>query len=314
MTEAQLKVLLAVVDAGGFSLAAQRLRMSQPGVSRAVASLEEELGVELLTRRRGAVALTNVGVRVATHARGVLAHAEAIRQQAGRVTGAYSGRLRIGSLPALSARVVSPVLGRLHAQYPAMEIELLEGTEDAVLSWIRSHNVDVGLVARPAPDVDIVRLQDAALVAILPDGPHASGLGAVPLSVLETERFVVARTGFERLVADAFAADGRTVRVGIEVSDVPSAVAIVAAGLGVAVVPELVLDVLPRGIVALPLDPPLVAPLGFAVKSRAEALPAARAFFAAAHAAWGTPATPARPRPSGDLSDGHRSPMRSAPG
>jgi DNA-binding transcriptional LysR family regulator len=54
VTEAQLKILLAVADTGGFSLASQRLAMSQPSVSRAVASLEEELGVKLLTRRRGA--------------------------------------------------------------------------------------------------------------------------------------------------------------------------------------------------------------------------------------------------------------------
>ena len=83
VTEAQLKVLLAVADTGGFSLASQRLSMSQPGVSRAVASLEEELGVQLLTRRRGAVSLTTVGVNIAMHARSVLAHSEAIRQEAG---------------------------------------------------------------------------------------------------------------------------------------------------------------------------------------------------------------------------------------
>jgi DNA-binding transcriptional LysR family regulator len=282
VTEAQLRVLMAVVDAGGFSVAGEQLGMSQPGVSRAVASLEEELGVQLVTRSRGSVSLTNVGVRVAVHARGLLAHAEAIRQQAGHVAGSLDGRLRIGSLPGLSARLISPVLARLHADHPGIAVALFEATDDAILFWIRTHSVDVGLVARPATDVDITPLEEVAMVAIVPAGSAASHGEAVPLGALDGEPFVVARSGFERLVADAFAADGRIPKVAFEVNDVPSAAAMVAADLGVAVVPKTLLGVLPAGAAALPLDPPLVAPLGLAVRSRAEALPAAAAFLAAA--------------------------------
>jgi DNA-binding transcriptional LysR family regulator len=281
VTEAQLKVLLAVVDAGGFSLAGTQLEMSQPGVSRAVASLEDELGVQLLTRNRGAVALTTAGIEVAAHARGVLAHAEAIRQHAARYAGIDAGRLRIGSLPGLSARLISPALARLRAEHPGIEVELFEATDDAILYWIRGQSVDVGLVARPASDLDITPLQDVAMVAVLPEG-RAAGKDAVPLSAFDGEPFVVAHSGFERLVADAFAADGRSLQVAFEVSDVSSAAAIVAADLGVAIVPELLLEDVPAGAATLPLDPPLIAPLGLAVKSRAEALPAAAAFLAAA--------------------------------
>jgi DNA-binding transcriptional LysR family regulator len=285
VTEAQLRVLLAVVDAGGFSLAGEQLAMSQPGVSRAVASLEEELGVQLLARQRGAVSLTNVGVQVAMHARGVLAHIEAIRQEAGHVSGAYAGRLRIGTLPSLSARLISPVLCRLHTEHPALEISLFEGTDETVLYWIRNQSVDVGLVARHAGDVDIAHLQDVELVAVVPAGHPASELAAVPLSALEDAPFVVANSGFERLVDKAFAAEARAPRVCFEVSDVSSAVAIVAADIGVTIVPRTLLDDVPAGALALPIAPPLVVPLGFAVASRAEALPAARAFLAAAGAA-----------------------------
>jgi len=282
VTEAQLRVLMAVVDTGGFSLAGERLQMSQPGVSRAVASLEEELGVRLLTRNRGSVSLTNVGVQVAVHARGLLAHAEAIRQQAGRVSGSYAGRLRIGSLPGLSARFVSPALAWLHAAHPGVAIELFEATDDAVLYWLRTHSVDVGLIARPATDVDIMPLDDVAMVAVVPSGSAVGQRDRVRLADLDGEPFVVARSGLERLIADAFAADGRAPRIAFEVSDVQSAAAIVAADLGVAVVPEVLLEEVPASTRALPLDPPLVARLGLAVRSRREALPTAAAFLAAA--------------------------------
>jgi DNA-binding transcriptional LysR family regulator len=279
VTEAQLKVLLAVADSGGFSLASERLAMSQPGVSRAVASLEEELGVQLLTRRRGAVSLTNVGVHVAMHAREVLAHSEAIRQEAGQVAGTYAGHLRIGSLPSLSAELVSPILARFHERNPGAEVELFEAADEDVLYWIRGHSVDVGVVARSPADLDVRHLRDTELFAVVP-AAHASAEGdAVPLAALEHDAFVVARNGFERLVAELFTAEGRTPRIEFEVSETSSAVAIVAAGLGVAVVPDLLLDDIPSTVAARPLDPSVVLPLGLAVRSEREAPPAVTAFI-----------------------------------
>jgi DNA-binding transcriptional LysR family regulator len=282
VTEAQLKVLLAVADTGGFSLASQQLAMSQPSVSRAVASLEEELGVQLLSRRRGAVSLTNVGVHIAMHARGVLAHSEAIRQEAGQVTGNYAGRLRIGSLPSLSAELISPILARFHERHPGAEVELFEAPDDDVLYWVRSRSVDVGLVARTPADLDVTHLRDTELLAVVP-AAHPAAIGeAVRLAALEHDPFVVPRNGFERVVAELFAGEGRAPRVEFEVSETSSAIAIVAAGLGVTVVPDLLLDEVPRSAVALRLDPRVVLPLGLAVRSETEASPAVIAFVDAA--------------------------------
>jgi DNA-binding transcriptional LysR family regulator len=173
------------------------------------------------------------------------------------------------------------MLARLHANHPGIAVEMFEATDDTILFWIRTHGVDVGLVARQASDVDITPLEEVEMVAVVPAASAASERDAVPLAALDGEPFVVARSGFERLVADMFAADGRTPQVAFEVNDVASAAAIVAADLGVAVVPEPLLEDVPAGAAVLPLDPPLVAPLGLAVKSRAEALPAAAAFLAA---------------------------------
>jgi DNA-binding transcriptional LysR family regulator len=278
VTEAQLKVLLAVADTGGFSLASERLAMSQPGVSRAVASLEEELGVQLLTRRRGAVSLTNVGVHVAMHARGILAHSEAIRQEAGQVAGTYSGHLRIGSLPGLSAELIAPILARFHERHPGTEVELFEAPDEDVLYWVRSRSIDVGLVARDPADLHVRHLRDTELLAVLPAAHPAAGGEAVPLATLGLDPFVVSRNGFERVIAELFATEGHAPRVEFDVSETSSAVSIVAAGLGVAVVPDLLLDEVPPAAAALPLDPRVILPLGLAVRSEKEAPPAVTAF------------------------------------
>jgi DNA-binding transcriptional LysR family regulator len=282
VTEAQLKVLLAVAETGGFSLASERLAMTQPGVSRAVASLEEELGVRLLTRRRGAVSLTNVGVHVAMHARGVLAHSEAIRQEAGQVTGTYAGHLRIGSLPSLSAQLISPILARFHERHPGAEVELFEAPVEDVLYWIRGRSIDVGLVAGAPTDLEVTHLRDIELLAVLPAGHPAAGGEAVPLAALGHDPFVVSRNGFERIVAELFATEGRALRVEFDVRETSSAVSIVAAGLGAAVVPDLLLDEVPPTAAALRLDPRVILPLGLAVRSEKEAPPAVTAFVDAA--------------------------------
>lgn len=99
MTLVQLQVLLAIVDAGGFTPAATHLSMTQSAVSHALATLEQELGVILIERGRGGSRLTVVGERVATHARVAVGAAEAARQEAASTRGLASGRVRLGSFP-----------------------------------------------------------------------------------------------------------------------------------------------------------------------------------------------------------------------
>jgi DNA-binding transcriptional LysR family regulator len=280
VTETQLRVLVAVADAGGFSSAAVRLAMSQPAVSRAAASLEDELGVQLLRRGRGAVTLTSVGLRVAAHAREVLNRAEAMRQLSATVTGGYAGRLRVGSLPCLTAAVIAPALARFRAEHPAVEVELKEAPDDVVLADIRARRIDVGLVARVAADIDVTVLDRVPLHAVLHEAHRLAGAAAVRLADLDGEPLIVALDGFEQLVADVFRMEGRARRVGFEVRDTTTALALAADGLGVAVLPEPALgDAAPDGLVAKPLDPPITAELGLAVKSEAEATPLALAFM-----------------------------------
>ena len=173
MTEAQLRVLVTVADTGGFSPAAARLSMSQPGVSRAVAALEAELGAPLLVRRNGRAAPTPAGERVLLHAREVLARAEAIRQEAAASGGRCAGRVRLGSFASVSAQLLPRILAALRVRHPGVEVALFEGHDEEVLRWVRERAVDVGVVSRAAPDLDVRPLASDDLVAVLPAGHPA---------------------------------------------------------------------------------------------------------------------------------------------
>jgi DNA-binding transcriptional LysR family regulator len=279
MTEAQLRVLVTVADTGGFSPAAARLSMSQPGVSRAIAALEAELGAELLVRRNGRAAPTAAGERVLRHAREVLARAEAIRQEAAAGGGEFSGRVRLGSFASVSAQLLPGILATLRVRHPGVEVALFEGHDEEVVGWIRERAVDVGVISRDAADLDVRPLAADRLVAVLPtahalaEQPHAT------LEQLAAEPFVLSRGGCERIILEAFAAAGHAPRVAFEVHEVSTILAMVAEGLGVSVVPELSAVAVPPRVALRPLAPPVERRLALAVPSLADAPPAVHALL-----------------------------------
>jgi DNA-binding transcriptional LysR family regulator len=263
MIEAQLRVLVTVADAGGFSPAAARLSMSQPGVSRAVAALEAELGMPLLLRRNGRAAPTPAGERVLLHAREVLARAEAIRQEAAASGGEFSGRVRLGSIASVSARLLPGVLATLRVRHPGVEVALFEGHDEEVVGWVRERAVDVGVISRDAPDLDVRPLATDHFIAALPPGHALTQRAQVTLEQLATEPFVLSRGGCERLILEAFSAAGHAPQV----------------VFGVSVVAELSAAAVPPGVALRPLAPPLKRRLALAVPSLAAAPPGVRAML-----------------------------------
>jgi DNA-binding transcriptional LysR family regulator len=285
MTEAQLRVLVTVADVGGFSPAAARLSMSQPGVSRAVAALEAELGTALLVRRNGRTAPTAAGKRVLLHAREVLARAEAIRQEAAAERGDSAGRVRLGSFASVSAQLLPGILATLRVRHPGVEVALFEGHDEEVIGWVRERTVDVGVVSRDAPDLDVRPLAADQLVAVLPAAHPLAGHPRATLEQLAAEPFVLSRGGCERLILDTFTASGHAPQVAFEVQEVSTILAMVAEGLGVSLVPSLSAVALPQRVTLRPLAPPVERRLGLAVPSLASAPPAVRALLEVAELA-----------------------------
>src|SRR5437868_7498304 len=154
LSTASLRVLLAIVEFGGFTEAARRLGISQSGVSQAMRTLEKNLG-GILIDRKGA-GLTELGEKVIEHARHVAAHVEAIRQEASAAAGVKTGRLRIATIQSYGARLLPDVLRRFQRRYPRVEVILLEGSDQEVHHWVRSRVVELGISSLPARDLDAV--------------------------------------------------------------------------------------------------------------------------------------------------------------
>jgi DNA-binding transcriptional LysR family regulator len=282
MTEAQLRALVTVADAGGFAEAARRLHMSQPGVSRAVRALEVELGGELFVRAHGVAAPTTLGERVLARARAILSEAEAIRQERDEANGLPSGHIRLGSMPSVSLAILPTLLARLERRHPALSVTVLDGHDDELVSWLRMGTVDVAVVAGDHDGLALQPLVTDELLAIVPAGHRLASRAAVRMRDLAEEPFILTRAGCERLVLATLAAHGVTPNVSHEVSEASAILAMVGEQLGVSVIPALAAPSPPPTVALRSLTPRAERRLSLAVAPNHVPSPAVRAFLAEA--------------------------------
>ena len=244
-----LRCFLAVADTLHFGRAAEQLHLAQPAVSKSVRQLERELGVDLLVRTTRSVSLTAAGAEYADRARAVTARLAEAAVAARATADGRSGTLRLGVtgsatfgfLPAL-ARAASTAMPDVSLQ---VRTEMLTPEQERALL---DDQLDVGVLRLPtgSPDVDHVVVARERLVAALPaDHPAADATSAadpLPLADLADATFITYadRTGSVvlRAVLDACQDAGFVPRRAHEVTETSTTVALVAAGLGVALVPE----------------------------------------------------------------------------
>ncbi|GCE07815.1 LysR family transcriptional regulator [Dictyobacter aurantiacus] len=286
MNFSQLQCFVALAETGSFTEAAYSVNLTQSAVSHALSTLEGELGVILFERsRRGGVALTQIGEKMLSHVRVILSQTEAIKQEAKEAHGEAAGKLCLGSIPSVCPRLLAGVLTRFRAEYPDIEVVLFEGKLDEVYEWIVSGTVDVGLVLHPAKEIKSVQISTSELYVIVPPGHRLYTQGAVTLRELREEPFIMPRVGcaFLQLAGLEWGRTGPTIRY--HASDTTTILAMVREGLGISLLPRMMLPEKMEGIALIPLAPPRYMQLGFAIKSQDLASPGAKWFMQTA-SAW----------------------------
>jgi len=164
----QLKAFVAVVDQGGFTAASRRLGLSQPAVSRAVATLEKELGLRLLVRSRDGLSLTEAGSLALTHAREAARHLSLMHTEIAALAGEITGTLSLASLPSVTGTLVAPQLQTFTERHPAVTMRLLEGSEQEVRDWLDQGAAEAGVVSLPVKGLAVAVLGEQDMVAAVP--------------------------------------------------------------------------------------------------------------------------------------------------
>lgn len=239
-----MEYLVAVAEEANFTRAAQRVHVSQSGISAQVRQLERELGAALIDRSARTARLTDAGAAALPHARAALAAAASLRQAVGEVSGLLRGRLVVGMVTACTVTGLFDALERFHRAHPGIVITLAEDHSDALAARVRSGSADLALVgaAGAAPgDLDALPVYSEGLAAAAPPGhPLLAGRSAVTLADLAGYPLVCLPpgAGVRAALEQSCAARGVRLDVALEASAPATVAGLAARGLGVAVLSE----------------------------------------------------------------------------
>ncbi|TQM45649.1 LysR family transcriptional regulator [Pseudonocardia cypriaca] len=264
----QLVYLDAVVRHGGFTRAAEHLRVAQPAVSVQIRRLEAELGARLLHRTTRTVALTQAGELVLRRARRAMTELDAVRDELAGLAGGLLGRVRIGAIQALDPFDLPAALAAFHRQHPGVELALGSGALRRLLDGLDHGELDLAIgpmpPGLPARYARTPLFTDELVLATPPDHPLA-GTDPLPLAALRDEPFVClpADSGL-RAILDRLAGEaGFTPRVPFESSHLHRLRDLAAHGLGVALVARSVAEAPGPPVAVHSVDPgPQLRPVG----------------------------------------------------
>ncbi|MBF2080395.1 MAG: LysR family transcriptional regulator [Synechococcales cyanobacterium T60_A2020_003] len=270
MNISHLQVLLAIADHGSFSTAALKLDTSQSAVSRAIATLEDELGVPLLIRGRFGARLTPVGERVADYARQILHLRDCIDTEINLLKGLQGGRLRIASFRSAATHLLPPMIARFRQRFPDVDVSLAELEPVGVEQALREGLVDIGLVPLPrAEEFDTWEIAKDEYVVLIPkaETPIPDTLTWEELSRHSFILYNYAEC--TSAVRNHWAKWGQTLKVAYEIKEDSTIVSMVAQGLGAAILPRLAALPIPDTVEVRSLPIPLERQIGAAVLASA---------------------------------------------
>ena len=257
------------VESGSFTKAAELLNYSQSGISRMIGDLEKEWKVVLLERSRAGVRLTSDGQKLLPYAKSVCEEYRKLKMQIDDINGLAAGKIRIGTFSSVATHWLPNIIKRFRNDYPNIEFELLLGYYPEIEEWIANGRVDCGFLRLPTKiDAETVFLLRDELFAVLPKGHRLENKEEISLSEICEEPFILLEKGNGAEVSELFDRCGLTPKETIKTLDDYAVMSMVEKGLGVGIMPGLILRRIPYDIVIKKLSVPAYRDIAFAVRDR----------------------------------------------
>jgi DNA-binding transcriptional LysR family regulator len=258
----QLRYFLAVAEVRHFTRAAASLRVAQASLSKQVAALERDLGAPLFSRARGNITLTPAGEALLPLARRILADVDTARREVQDLTGLRRGRVRIGATPSLLGNMLADALARFHVSFPGIELRVTQGGSRDLVGDLAHGELDFALIVLPLQEGDPALetqplLREELMVAAPLADPPPLRRGQVRIADLRGRPLVMFRQGYDlrEVTLAAWERAGLEPAFSVEGGEMDAVLRFVEAGLGVAVVPSVVLPGRP-GVAGFPLAAP----------------------------------------------------------
>ncbi|MBR4394021.1 MAG: LysR family transcriptional regulator [Oscillospiraceae bacterium] len=270
---------MTIIETGSLTRAAEQLGCTQSAVSHCLDALEQEVGFTVMRRSRAKIQLTSEGERLLPAVRNYLGAAEQLRQTASSIRGLESGTVRIGTFTSVAVHWLPPILEEFQRDYPNVDFRLFNGDYHDVEQWLTDGVVDVGFVALPCPVAcECITLMEDRLLAILPRKSRFENYPKFPLVECESEPFISLLESSDHDARRALEAAGVKPNVRFYTKDDYAIIAMVEQGLGISIMPELLLKGSHYNLQILPLIPEAKRTIGLAIAAGAKAGPATRRF------------------------------------
>lgn len=281
MTLLTYQVFKTVADQGSFRKAADLLGLTPSAISHAVAAMEKELGFSVLNRNKTGVTLTNYGERLLPFVNAVLNSDESLQQAVADFNGLKQGRIRVGCFSSVCTNWLPDIMHSFQKEYPAITIELFQGTYEDVAYWIKNGVVDLGFLSvSSAGDIPIEPLYKDPLLCVVPKGMKRRKEGpCMDLDELKDREFVTQREGTDADIQNFLKENHLNVKSNYHVVDDLSTIAMVANDFGICLMPEMVMNDIPYEVDCYPLAEDAYRIIGIATLNPGNMAPAIGTFY-----------------------------------
>ena len=280
MSIKKYEVLLKTADLGSFTKTSEVLGYTQSAISHIVTSLEEELGIKLLLRDRFGVRLTEEGTALLPAIREVCQVNQEVERQVALFHDLEVGQVRIGTFLSVSVHLLPELLREFSQRHPHITFELLQGSYEDIERWLSDGRIDLGFLRLPtAGNFHHTLLLEERFLAIFPQDQAPPEDRPFPVAELEQTPYIVRPEAVDADLRDLLRRAKYKPRITYSSNDDYAVMAMVEQGLGMSILPELLLQRIPYRIATRELDPPATRQIGIACRSVQNLPPAARQFL-----------------------------------
>ena len=263
------RAFVKTVESGSFTKAAVALNYTQSGISRMIKDLETEWGISLLERNRAGVSLTSDGLKVLPQIKRVCNEQETLIRQIEDLQDMQYGLIRIGTFSSVATHWLPNMIKIFQKDYPKIHFELLLGDYTEIESWILEGRVDFGFLRLPSKaNLETIFLEQDRLLVVIPQDHPLAKCDKFPINELLNSPFMLLEKGANSDMIEIFEKHHISPQVHFTTWDDYAIMSMVENGLGISILPELILQRIPYKVIAKELEVPAFRKIGIAMREQ----------------------------------------------
>ncbi|KKI91795.1 LysR family transcriptional regulator [Bacillus sp. SA1-12] len=274
-----LKIFMKVAEKLNITEASKDLFISQPAVSKAVKNLEKSLNIKLFIRdKQKGLMLTEVGKEILILARQMKVIENKIYQVADRENKLLSGKIKVGSFPAVSTNILPSTIALFRSKYPLVTIELVEGTSNQIKELVEDRTVDMGIVASPFDPYEFEIINNDYMVAIIPENHRLSREKKIDLEKYQNE-IIFCKGGHEIAISKIFQKNNIEFKENLTVQNAQTLINMVKNNIGIGIISKFTLSSVSHNLIIKNINPRITRDIGIITHSFNEVTPATKEFI-----------------------------------